>query len=121
MGDVNTLHGGILDHPFILHIIIHFIWSIDLGLFDFIHDPLEQLNFAIATVGAATELALHEQIVHPPARIAFIQLDGQKTFNLIVDHIHNFNDTQTIIFNHTKSYITRIRRSQQLSTSVLEL
>ncbi|KAG1721547.1 uncharacterized protein EDB91DRAFT_1256470 [Suillus paluster] len=124
-GVVTMLQEGILAHPFILHTMIRFIWNTELGLSEFLNNPqlqtnpLELIDFAIATVGAATKHALLEQIPHPPVMLPFEPLKGKKTFDTIIDYIHDFDHAQIIIFGRRKTHLIKIGVSQQLATAVL--
>jgi hypothetical protein len=110
---------GVLDHPFILHIVIRFVWGIGLGLYEFLDNPREQLDFTIAAVGAVAKLALQEQIPHPPVLIPFTQLNGQETFNTILRYIQHLDDEQKATFDNYKSHIACLGESQQQSTAVI--
>ncbi|KAG1838878.1 hypothetical protein F4604DRAFT_1691464 [Suillus subluteus] len=66
---------GMLDHPFILSTVIYIVWCSDLGLAKFIDDPQQQLDYAIAVVGAITKLVLRKQLPHPPVILLLTQLD----------------------------------------------
>ncbi|KAG1891601.1 uncharacterized protein F5891DRAFT_1197654 [Suillus fuscotomentosus] len=73
-GDV-TILDGVLDQPFILQMLIHFVWRSGTGLSEFIEDPLEEFNYLFAAIGAIAKLILFEQLSHPPVVIAHMQLE----------------------------------------------
>ncbi|KAG1772878.1 hypothetical protein EV702DRAFT_1201346 [Suillus placidus] len=118
-----TILQGVLDNPLIFHIVIHLIWCSDLGISEFLSattpHQLQQLDYAIAAVGAAVKLALREQIPHPPVILPFTQVEGSETFNAIVHHIGGLDGVQKIILDHWKSHMLNIGNSQVLSTNVL--
>ncbi|KAG2344880.1 hypothetical protein BDR05DRAFT_998886 [Suillus weaverae] len=118
-----TILQGFLDNPLIFRIVVHLIWCSDLGISEFLSatmpHQLQQLDYAIAAVGAAVKLALWEQIPHPPVILPFMQVEGSETFNAIVHHIGGLDGVQKIILNHRKSHMLNIGNSQVLSTNVL--
>ncbi|KAG1847681.1 hypothetical protein DFJ58DRAFT_730094 [Suillus subalutaceus] len=118
-----TILQGVLDNPLIFHVVVHLIWCSDLGISEFLSatmsHQLQQLDYAIAAVGAVVKLALREQIPHPPVILPFTQLEGSETFNTIVRYIGDLDSVQKIILDHQKSHMLNVGNSQVLSTNVL--
>ncbi|KAG2041582.1 hypothetical protein BDR03DRAFT_979013 [Suillus americanus] len=82
--------GGILhthqrfNHPFIKHIIIHFIWYFRYEIF--LRDaPLETLNYVIAMAGAAVHCVLLEQQMDSPSVDPFTGLAHYNKFIEIIN------------------------------------
>ncbi|KAG1875874.1 hypothetical protein C8R48DRAFT_768728 [Suillus tomentosus] len=118
-----TILDGVLDNPLIFHIAIRFIWCSDLGISEFLStstsDRLQQLNYAIAAIGAVAKLVLREQIPHPPVILPFTQREGSETFDDIMHHIGNLDHVQKIVFDYQKSHMLNVGDSQVSSTNVL--
>ncbi|KAG1866754.1 hypothetical protein F4604DRAFT_1928050 [Suillus subluteus] len=118
-----TILQGVLDNPLIFHVVVHLIWCSDLGISEFLSattsHQLQQLDYAIAAVGAVVKLALQEQIPHPPVILPFMQLEGSETFNAIVRYIGDLDSVQKIILDHQKSHMLNVGNLQVLSTNVL--
>ncbi|KAG1820106.1 hypothetical protein EV424DRAFT_1347197 [Suillus variegatus] len=118
-----TILDGVLNNPLIFHIAIHFIWCSDLSISEFLStstsDRLQQLNYAIAAIGAVAKLVLREQTPHPPVILPFTQLEGSETFDDIMCHISNLDHVQKIMFDYQKSHMLNVGDSQVLSTNVL--
>lgn len=112
---------GVLDHPFVLHVLIRMIWCSELGLSEFLNrdDPHDQLDFAFSVVGAAVKLALHEQMSHPPNLMSSTRLDGKDTFDFILTYIRCLNDAQKAVFRSYKSHVVNVGEAQQASTGIL--
>ncbi|KAG1831327.1 hypothetical protein EV424DRAFT_1534414 [Suillus variegatus] len=118
-----TILDGVLNNPLIFHIAIRFIWCSDLGISEFLStstsDRLQQLNYAIATIGAVAKLVLREQIPHPLVILPFTQLEGSETFDNIMRHIGNLDHVQKIMFDYQKSHMLNVGDSQVSSTNIL--
>ncbi|KAG1851216.1 hypothetical protein C8R48DRAFT_777912 [Suillus tomentosus] len=92
-GDV-TILDGVLDQPFILQMLIHFVWHSGTGLSEFIEDPLEEFNYLFAAIGAIAKLILFEQLSHPPVVIVHTQLETSEMFNVIFAYIRSLRGAQ---------------------------
>ncbi|KAG1902407.1 uncharacterized protein F5891DRAFT_1186518 [Suillus fuscotomentosus] len=92
-GDV-TILDRVLDQPFILQMLIHFVWRSGTGLSEFIEDPLEEFNYLFAAIGAIAKLILFEQLSHPPVVIVHTQLEASEMFNVIFAYIHSLRGAQ---------------------------
>ncbi|KAG2124460.1 hypothetical protein BD769DRAFT_1388717 [Suillus cothurnatus] len=82
-------------------------------------DQLNQLNYAIAAIGAAVKLMLWEQLPHLLVIIPFTQLEGKETFNNILHYIGDLDGVQNILFNIQKSHMLSVGDSQVLLTNLL--
>ncbi|KAG2119698.1 uncharacterized protein F5147DRAFT_647595 [Suillus discolor] len=86
-----TILDGVLDQPFILQMIIHFVWHSGTRLSEFIDDPLEEFNYLFAAIGAIAKLILFEQLSHPPVVITHTQLEATC---LAISHLAEAFDPQ---------------------------
>ncbi|KAG2096552.1 uncharacterized protein F5147DRAFT_656610 [Suillus discolor] len=118
-----TILDWVLDDPLIFHVAIYFIWCSDLSISEFLSTStshqLQQLNYAITTIGAVAKLVLQEQIPHPPVILPFTQLEGSETSDNIMHHIGNLDSVQKTVFDYQKSHMLNIGDLQVLSTNIL--
>jgi hypothetical protein len=119
-GEVSILD-GVLDHPFILKMVVHFLWCSDYGVAEFITNPTEDLNSPYAVIGAITELLLMEQLPNPRSIIAHSQHQAREIFTEILSHIRGLVGVRKVIFDHYKTHTYNIGNSQKPSTGVLAL
>ncbi|KAG2087282.1 uncharacterized protein F5147DRAFT_781385 [Suillus discolor] len=103
-----TILDWVLDDPLIFHVAIHFIWCSDLSISEFLSTStshqLQQLNYAITTIGAVAKLVLQEQIPHPPVILPFTQLEGSETSDNIMHHIAHSTLAPSILVPTRKNH-----------------
>lgn len=102
------------NHPFIIHIVIQFIWYFRYESF-LGNEPLEKLNYIIVIVGAATHCMLLEQRMPVPSVDPFTGLVHYNKFINIVDTLKGLEGEDKIALEASKRYILEVGPSQMRS------